>query len=306
MLIGEDHDVDALKRLDAVILALLFSACGGSSSERAPATPAERHDVRPRGSWRPFSAASPWNRPIGPEVSIHPESSALAAHLAASAPEEGFYLNIAEYSIPVYWVSQGTPRVRISATLSNAGEHTNLLVPWTASMRPAAGTDLSLAIIDRAAGEGWDFWAFEAPHAKVAASVDYGGTGVRPLGPRRGPRDSAAAWWRSHGARACGYPLVAGLAFPEEFEAGVIEHALALGYPGIRPGVYVPPASTAQADFERIDPARGIPCGGRIRLDPQLDLDAEGLTGHAATLARALQRYGAFIADFSGVDAHSV
>jgi hypothetical protein len=87
----------------------------------------------------------------------------------------------------------------------------------------------------------------------------------------------------------------------EEMKAGKIEHALILAYPHIRAGLYTPPASTAQATVgtDAIK-SRGIPCGGRVQLDPSLDLETMGLTASGKIVARALQEYGAYIGDYSG------
>lgn len=281
-------------RVFALVSLMNLAACAGAPSAAQPSEVA-----RPSGVWRPFEADSPWNTPIAADAPVHPDSESLVRHLMASKAGEGFYMNLREYSVPVYWVDDA-PQRAMQVILSNRGEHRIFVAPWNTQMRAAGGTDKHLAIVDRDAGRGWDFWLYDAPRASVAAYSELRGSGVRPLGPLEPPRDPSAQWWQSHGARACGYPLIAGLIYPEEFEAAAIEHALALGYPGIRPDAYVPPASTAQANFERVDPGRGVPCGGRIQLDPDLDLERLGLTGHALTLARALQRYGAYIADFSG------
>ncbi len=117
-------------------------------------------------------------------------------------------------------------------------------------------------------------------------------------------KDSLASgcpdWWRSHGSRACGFPLTAGLITVDEIRAGRIEHALVLGYPGIRSRYFTPPASTAQAAFPGISPTEGIPCGGRIQLDPSIDVNTLGLSNTGRIIARALQEYGAFIGDGNG------
>jgi hypothetical protein len=55
----------------------------------------------------------------------------------------------------------------------------------------------------------------------TATDVDTG-TGVRP------PATENSTWYTSHGARACGFPLVAGLIRMEEIEAGRIEHAMVM------------------------------------------------------------------------------
>jgi hypothetical protein len=108
-------------------------------------------------------------------------------------------------------------------------------------------------------------------------------------------------WYTSHGPRACGFPLVAGLIRTEEVEAGVIDHALVVAYPHIRAGMYTAPASTAQNRVGNDSiKTRGIPCGGRVQLDPNLDLNTIGLSQTGKVIARALQKYGAYVGDFSG------
>ncbi len=96
--------------------------------------------------------------------------------------------------------------------------------------RRAARADLDghLLFVDRATGRGYDL--YQATHATgeswdctVCATTDLSGTGVRP--PEGGP----TPWYESHGARACGFPLAAGLVRVEEIRAGHIDHALVLG-----------------------------------------------------------------------------
>jgi hypothetical protein len=103
-----------------------------------------------------------------------------------------------------------------------------------------------------------------------------------------------------HGARACGFPLVAGLITVAEMQQGSIEHALAIAYPHIRSRYYTPPASTAQPTTDQALGTRGVPCGGHIQLDPAIDLNTLGLSVSGMIVARALQKYGAFVGDFSG------
>jgi hypothetical protein len=129
----------------------------------------------------------------------------------------------------------------------------------------------------------------------LCATSDLSGTGVRPRHDQTGP-----TWWDAHGARACGFPLVAGLITVEEVQAGSIDHALVIAYPHIRSGFYVPPASTAQAGNGTAVPTSGIPCGGRIQMDPTIDVDALAISDAGKMVLRALQTYGAYVGDFSG------
>jgi len=143
----------------------------------------------------------------------------------------------------------------------------------------------------------WGFWDASHPSsgwtAGLAATMDLKGTGVRP--PER-----IAPWWAGHGARACGFALVAGLISPDEIRAGRIEHALVMAYPHIRSRYYTYPASSAQAAFLQATPDRGILCGGHIQLDPTLNLNGLGLSAAGLTIATALQKYGAYVGDYSG------
>src|SRR5512145_2652835 len=71
--------------------------------------------------------------------------------------------------------------------------------------------------------------------------------------------------------------------------------------PHIRSGFFVSPASTAQAtNGSGAEPNRGIPCGGRIQYDPNIDVEALTLSAAGKAIVRALQIYGAYVGDFSG------
>jgi hypothetical protein len=123
--------------------------------------------------------------------------------------------------------------------------------------------------------------------------MDLAGSGARPP-ERNNP------WWAGHGPRACGFGLVAGLITVDEMRAGSIEHALVIAYPHIRSRYYTPPASSAQGTTTDAIATRGVLCGGRIQLDPALDVTTLGLSSSGLIIARALQKYGAFVGDYSG------
>ncbi len=76
-----------------------------------------------------------------------------------------------------------------------------------------------------------------------------------------------------------------------------------MAYPHIRSSYYTPPASSGQGTTSDAQPTRGILCGGHIQLDPSLDVTTLGLNPAALAIARALQKYGAFIGDYSGATA---
>jgi hypothetical protein len=156
-----------------------------------------------------------------------------------------------------------------------------------------------MTLVDVEAARAYDFYQAQARpdgswDCTLCSTVDLRSDGVRP--PKGGPTE----WFRSHGSRACGFPLLAGLITARELREGEIRHALVLAYPGIRQRFFVSPASTGHPANGIISPSHGIPCGGRVQLDPNLDLSRLALTPAARTIARALQRYGAYVGDFSG------
>jgi len=266
------------------------STTGGTAAPPPPAAAGT--------AWRPFTATSPWNTPIDANAAVDPNSGALVADFATSSPWPFFTINIQSYSVPVYYVDGSTPLQTVRATVvGGQGFDTGQAqVPIPAGAMPAEGTDQHLSIVNKQTNEEWGMW--EAANGSsgwtcaVCATADLGGTGIRP--PTQNP-----PWWMGHGPRACGFPLSAGLITVDEMRQGSIEHALVIAYPHIRSRYYTSPASTAQTTTDLALSTRGVPCGGRMQLDPSLDLDTLGLSASGKVVARALQKYGAFVGDFS-------
>ena len=258
------------------------------------------------GVWRPFDDSSPWNTPIGDNPELEPDSATRIADLATSS-QYGSHLdvNIAGYSIPLFDADASTPKVMVSCDLGglgfpgNNGMNASAMVPWPAGATPDPQSDHHLLIIDHSSMTEWGMWNVVDDggqwHCGLGATMDLSGSGVRPLA------EGNPTWYTSHGPRACGFALVAGLIRREEIAAGAIEHALIVAYPHIQAGIYTSPASTAQAKIgsDAIE-TRGIPCGGRIQYDPGVDVGGLGVSPAGQAILRALQQYGAYVGDYSG------
>lgn len=275
------------------------SANGGSANAGAAGSGAS-------SVWRPFNDQSPWNTPITANASVDSNSAAMIQDFSMIAGQTEFWINIQDYSVPVYFVdSTAVPMVTVAASLGGTGFRTGAatgdaagtgMAPIPSGAMPAAGTDMHLAIIDKTAQMEWGFWdAVQSGSwtAGEASTLDLSADGVRP--PER-----SDPWWAGHGPRACGFGLIAGLITMEEMQAGAIEHALVVAYSHIMSRYYTPPASSAQGTTSDALPTRGIPCGGRIQLDPSLNLTTLGLSPSGLAIATALQKYGAFVGDYSG------
>ncbi len=246
---------------------------------------------------RYFSDGSPWNQPA---PAARAEDQSDLRSIAESKPGEGLYVNIERFSIRAYEAAE--TEVPVDCRFTNTGNPIAAPIPEGAELDPTV--DSPMSILDRDAGRSWDFAGLRRDEAGayscwLGSEVNLRGDGVAPPGPASGEH-VGARWFESHRSRACGFPLLAGLIRPHELERGEIDHALVLGYPGIRGRFYVEPASTAHSVFELITEDEGLPCGARVVLDPQLDIDSLPVDRNGKTILRALQRYGAFVGDYAG------
>ena len=254
-------------------------------------------------AWRPFSDDSPWNQKIPADAKTDPNSAQLIDSLAA-AP---FYINIDEWSIPVYYVNSDlVPKVNVinsrPGIYGRGFKEPNqipVLPNFIASPPVGENSDNHICIVDTAKMIEWDMWAARKNNdgnwtTGLGAVTDMRSTGVEK------PWYAQEHEFDAHRSRAGGFPLSAGLIRPEEIKAGKIEHALVFAYQRGLSEFFIPPASTAQATFMEMNNRFGIPMGGRIQLDPSINVDTLNLTPACKIIARALQQYGAFNGDYAG------
>ncbi len=242
-----------------------------------------------RGGWRPFSDDSPWNVPIGSNPAIDPNSDAMIASLEASANGGGFWINLEEWTIPVYHADDDTPvyDVPCDNDWEVCGPSFGSDVPIPYGAMPDPSSDGHMAVVDLSRDLSWDM--FRARQYDWAWVVEWGylfdltSDGVHPDG--------------IGSARAAGFPLLAGLVRMEEIQRGYINHALVMAYETPRSGVYVYPASTV---YGASGDENSIPMGGRLQLDPTIDVEALELSDAAKVIARALQEYGVYLGDYAG------
>jgi hypothetical protein len=273
-------------------LTLVLVLGGGSLVPAAPT------------AWRPFSDDSPWNQPIPADARVDSDSQALMADFALRG---ALYINIRDWSIPVYFVdADHTPRLEVydlrPDVFGKGFEFPRRIpIPANAVASPPVNGDNHLCIIDQKTHLEWGMW-WARKDAKggwgtgLGAVTDLAGTGV------------SAPWYAkerqldAHRARASGFPLIAGLILVDEVKAGRIDHALVFAYDHCRTGFFVPPASTAQVTVPGTKNSAGIPMGGRIQLDPAWDVEHSALTRSGKIIARSLQEYGAYCGDFAGAN----
>jgi len=233
-----------------------------------------------------YAPSSPWNTPLPADVPVHPRSAPMVDALVRAVRARGFVIAVTEWTVPLV---RADPAARhdIALTASWAPRRVLPAVPVPDDARPDPEGDGHLAVIDPVRGCEWDLWqARRGPGGRWEASWG----NVTPL-------HGAGVYPDGLSARGSGFALAAGLIRPEELAAGRIDHALVFAFPGTEPG-HVPPATKSDG---RRAAGTGMPMGTRLQLDPALDLDALGLTGHERVVAEALQRHGMVLGDTGGV-----
>lgn len=265
-----------------LVLGCLAGGCG------APQAPDDER------LGRPYADGSPWNTPIDPAAPVHPDSARLVRAVGARLTSDP-----TQYTMPVYEVSAGTPRVPVRVTgrfseVTDGGQEvdalrdTEVTVPLPSRAQPAPGSDGQVVVVDVSTGDEWGLWRARPGDAGWTATNGYHysvrWSGVPPTG---------------FGSRGAGLPYLAGLVRPRELAAGRIEHAVAFGFP--HPScAFTPPATKSDG---QADPAASLPEGARLQLDPRFgeaDFDRWGLDRTGRLIARALQTYGMIVVDVSG------
>jgi hypothetical protein len=191
----------------------------------------------------------------------------------------------APIGIPYTVVRRGQPRVAVAFDYADESDRGPYPIPPNAPVEggPGADGDRHVLVVDRdrcrlyelygahmlERGAGWG--------AGSGAIYDLRSNHLRPAG------------WTS--ADAAGLPILPGLARYGEVAHGAIDHALRFTAPRTRKAYVYPARHFASSS----DDAALPPMGLRIRLKRGTDLG--GLKPQARIVAKALQRYGALLAD---------
>lgn len=262
-----------------------------------------------------FKSDSPWNLPIPANAEIDPNSEIIIQNLITTLKglgiEPALAINYKKWTAPVHVIDSEKCQKRAVILRSQAGSFYESVdpdqdgivqnVPLPAGLWPDPAADGHMIIVDPILNLAWEFSrAIPLENGNWQASNfdcwDLRGAGYRsPF--------SGKTWWRA-GVRGSGVPYIAGLIRPEEIEAGRLEHALAIGTPINRK------KSSLDAiwEFELCSPVASrsdgvniglqyIPEGARVQLNPSLNLDSLRLSRDAKLVARALQKYGAYVVE---------
>lgn len=265
-----------------------------------------------------FADDSPWNTPIEENPALEAKSTDMMDLVKEYVAKGGYSvslgLNYKSWTAPLHFVdsttaikqsvyfdtiSTGTTEAfHDSVDPDGTGEVKNVPLPlW---LWPDPKGDGHMIVYDTATGTIYEFsrfrWVSGKAYATRVAIFDSMSSGVQV--PFDGSR-----WWMKN-VRGSGMPFIGGLIRYSEFLKGEIKHALAFGGPTNR----LKKLSSNTWTKELCSPIAArtdgwevgentILEGARIQLNPSLDLNALGLSADAKIVAKALQKYGGFMAD---------
>jgi len=240
---------------------------------------------------RPYASTSFINQAIGTNPAIDPNSAAMISK-AILAYVSGANLNKSDtWAYPIAYSSDGTESYLVECLLYGCGEYVGPF-PIPSYAAPSQGSDGHVTIVDPLTNDELDMWqaSYDDGTDTWSASSRYE-TGYDGWGALCSEGQHCGS------AVAAGFAEFAGVLRPEEIAQGHIDHALVFVTPYTRSGFIACPATHTDGVYS--DTA-AIPEGARIQLDPNFDVDAQSWPAWKKTIARALQTYGAYLADTGG------
>lgn len=235
-----------------------------------------------------YSGSSFWNTPIGAYATADPNSGGIIAKSIASYAANANFANTDAWGISLAYATAASNAYSVTCTMYCTG--TTAVFPIPSGAQPSTGSDHHLAVINGA--QELDMW-----EASYDAANDAWSAGARMMNDAGGWGASCGLGEHCNGAVAAGFSLLGGAVRPEEIAQGHIDHALAITTPYTRSGYIACPATHTDGKYD--DP-NAIPEGALIQLDPAFDVDAQSWPVWKKVIAKALQNYGAYVADTGG------
>jgi len=245
-----------------------------------------------------FSDKSAWNAVLPDNAPISPDSATYVQSWIAQVKKYGPWINVEQYSVPVYTVPETQTEVTVNLISSGSGCVSDLRtafqkVPVPDNAQPAAGTDKHLAVWQPTTNTMWEFWSMDMNNVTHEWECKWGGK-MENVSSNPGFYLAPCTGW---GATATSLALTGGLVLIDEIKSGVIEHALALAVDETTKDTFVSPAE--RGDGWSVS-SIALPEGTRFRLPASLNITDLGLHPFAELLAYAFQKYGGLIRDTAG------
>jgi hypothetical protein len=242
------------------------------------------------GTHQWFADNSPWNILIQSGYPSASNSSTLISRIVNSG--YGVGVNQGSWTPVVFYAPAGTPRYKAVNPDGWIVDDVPIPSNYVTPIDSPTYSDSMVVIVDQALGRIYNI-------PKLAKTS----TGGWTFGSAGIFNPKGSGWWDGTlgpwSGRAANSSLLGGLVTPEDFKAGVINHALAVALPSsINAQGNVSPALTY--DGVSACTSTCVPEGSWLQLDPSLSdsqLLSLGFTQGELILAHAMQRYGIFDVD---------
>lgn len=234
-----------------------------------------------------FPADNVWHADVS-KLPVHRDSGAWVASIGAGAhahPDFGAGLiDGAPFGIPVTTVGAGQATVKVTFQYADESDKGPYPIPRTARVEGGsnAAGDRHVIVQDTAACKVYELYD---AHVNGDGSWKAGSGAVFDL--RR--NDLRTAGWTS--ADAAGLSILGGLPRADEVAAGRIDHAIRFTAPRTKQAYVWPARHAASSSTDAALP----PMGARFRLKASVDISR--FPAQARIVAKALQQYGAILAD---------
>jgi hypothetical protein len=257
----------------------------GPAAAPAPAAPAPApvaaaaSSTKRSASLHPFASSSVWNSAIGSGAVFQGKTEARTKSFLSGKP----VINRSSWSIAVKRAKSTDPMAKLVGARN--GQTWNIRIPT--NTKATGGSDGHVTII------GTDgVTAYDAYKLKRISNTHYTAALVVITDLRTSGLVS--------GVRAAGVPAIAGLIRAHELNAGKIPHALAVAIPGsmLKKGAIWP---ANRQDTNASSYKGQVPMGSLLAIPGSVDLNKLGLSAEGMALAKALQNYGAYVVDRSGM-----
>lgn len=264
----------------------LLDGTGAPIAEYGPLA-ATTAALPPGGMPVAFAGTSIWTGPIADDPAVSPRNAEFMSYLTANVKNPN--LTTRRYGIPVYEAEAADPLFGPLTCVYACDINRNGTVPIPGHAAPDEGTDRHMTVLSDDGRTAWDYYK-PVKNASGAWTGTSAGVIVDMAGNGIVAKNLA-------GATAANMSSLAGLIRPEELVQGRIDHALAIGIPGIAGGA---PACPATHNVATTSDPNALPEGARLQLDPALNVDGLSIPGWQKTIARAMQRYGVYVRDNAG------
>jgi hypothetical protein len=250
----------------------------------------------PGAAWHPYSAESPFNRPVPTNPPFVANSAEIVNRVLTTFDSHISNMNVGsprseDYEHPTYWSEDTDPLFTIHCTRpwgSCSVEGLHVRIPQ-AALAPPTTNDGHMTVIEQWSGWEYDFYEAPTPLPSGGGTINIGWGGRTAInGNGLGTGDAVAAEWGN----------LAGIMRAQEVVSGTIGHALFLVLK-CDAGSFVYPATKAGGACS--DRTNAPPMGTHLWLDlPATEIDSLGIPAWQKEILHALHRYGAYMGDTGG------